>query len=46
MKNLFSKVTETGLAFWNTIKPFLINKGFLTSDSISLTQDHQAIYNR
>ena len=35
-KSYFTKVTQKGLAnnkaFWNIIKPFLTNKGFLTSD--------------
>ena len=42
-KSYFQKVREKGFAnnktYWNTIKPFLTNKGFLTSDSISLTQE-------
>ena len=45
-KSYFQKVTQKGFAnnkaFWNTIKPFLTNKGsFLTSDSISLTQENE-----
>ena len=41
-KFYFQKVTRKGFAnnktFWNTIKPFLTNKGILTSDGIALTQ--------
>ena len=40
-KSYFLKVTRKGFA--NTIKPFLANKGFLTSDSISLTQENETI---
>ena len=46
-KSYFQKVTEKGFAnnkaYWNTIKPFLTNKGFLTSDSISLTKENETI---
>ena len=41
------KVTQNGFvnnkAFWNTIKLFLTNKGFLTSDTISLTQENETV---
>ena len=46
-KSYFQKVTEKGFAnnkaYWNTIKPFLTNKRFLTSDSISLTKENETI---
>ena len=46
-KSYFQKVTQNGFAnnktFWNIIKPFSTNKGFLTSDSISLTQENETI---
>ena len=46
-KSYFQKVTQKGFAnnkaFWNTIKLFLTNKGFLTSDSTSLTQENETI---
>ena len=47
-KNLiFKKATQKGFAnnkaFWKTIKQFLTNKGFLTSDSISSTQENETI---
>ena len=46
-KSYFQKVREKGFAnnkaYWNTIKPFLTNKGFLTSDSISLTEENETI---
>ena len=46
-KSYFQKVREKGFAnnktYWNTIKPFLTNKGFLTSDSISLTKENETI---
>ena len=45
-KSYFQKGTLEGFAnktSWNTIKPFLTNKGFLTSDSISLTQKNETI---
>ena len=49
-KSYFQKVTQKGFAnnkaFWNTIKPFLTNKGFLTSDSISLTQENETIIDK
>ena len=39
-KNLFQSATKSGFAnnkkFWNTVKPFLTNKGFLTDDNISI----------
>ena len=39
-KNFFHRVTKNGFAnnkkFWNTVKPFLTNKGFLTNDNISI----------
>ena len=39
-KNFFQSVTKSGFAnnkkFWNTVKPFLTNKGFLTDDNISI----------
>ena len=39
-KNFFQRVTKNGFAnnkkFWNTVKPFLTNKGFLTNDNISI----------
>ena len=38
-KSYFQKVTQkdsaNNNAFWNPVKPFLNNKGFLTSDSVS-----------
>ena len=38
--NFFQRVTKSGFAnsekFWNTVKPFLTNKGFLTNDNISM----------
>ena len=46
-KSYFQKVTQTGFAnnksFWNTIKPFLTNKGILISNSISLTQENVTV---
>ena len=46
-KSYFQKVREKGFAnnkaYWNTIKPFLTNKGFLTSDSVSLTKENETI---
>ena len=46
-KSYFQKVREKSFAnnkaYWNTIKPFLTNKGFLTSDSISLTEENETI---
>ena len=37
-ENFFQSVTKSGFAnnkkFWNTVKPFLTNKGFLTNDNI------------
>ena len=46
-KSYFQKVAQKGFAnnkaFWNTIKPFLTNKGFLTSNSISLTHENETI---
>ena len=39
-KNFFQNVTKSGFAsdkkFWNIVKPFLTNKGFLTDDNISI----------
>ena len=39
-ENFFQSVTKSGFAnnkkFWNTVKPFLTNKGFLTDDNISI----------
>ena len=39
-KNFFQSVTISSFAnnkkFWNTVKPFLTNKGFLTDDNISI----------
>ena len=39
-KNFFQSVTKSGFAngkkFWNAVKPFLTNKGFLTDDNISI----------
>ena len=36
----FDKVTSKGFgsnkAFWNTVKPFLTNKGFLTNENITI----------
>ena len=38
--NFFQRVTKSGFAnnkkFWNAVKPFLTNKGFLTNDNISV----------
>ena len=49
-KIYFHKVTQKGFsnnkAFSNTIKPFLTSIGFLTSDSISLTQENETITNK
>ena len=46
-KSYFQKVTQKGFAnnkaFWNTIKPFLTNKGPLTSDGILLTQENETM---
>ena len=46
-KSYFQEVTQKGFAnnkaFWNRSKPFLTNKGFLTSDSISLTKENETI---
>ena len=46
-KSYFQKVTQKDFAynkaFWNTIKPFLTKKGFLASNSISLTQENEII---
>ena len=46
-KFYFQEVTQKGFAnnkaFWNRSKPFLTNKGFLTSDSISLTKENETI---
>ena len=41
-KLYFQKIT-VNKAFWNTIKPFLTNKRFLTSTSISLIQENSTI---
>ena len=39
-KNFFQSVTKSGFAnnekFWNAVKTFLTNKGFLTDDNISI----------
>ena len=39
-KNFFQRVAKRGFAnnkkFWNKVKTFLINKGFLTNDNISI----------
>ena len=49
-KCYFQKVTQKGFAnnkaSSNTIKPFLTNKGLLTSNSISLTQENETITDR
>ena len=46
-KTFFQKVTQNGFAdnkaFWDKVKSFLTNKGFLTSDSVSLTQENETI---
>ena len=46
-KSYFQKITQKGFAnnktFWNIIKPFFTNKGFVTSNSISLTQENETI---
>ena len=41
-KPYFQKIT-VNKAFWSTIKPFLTNKRFLTSNSISLIQENSTI---
>ena len=49
-KSYFQKVTQRSFAnnkaFWKTIKPFLTNKRFLISDSISLIQENETITNK
>ena len=39
-KNFFQRVTKSSFAnnkkFWNAVKPFLTNKGFLTNDNVSI----------
>ena len=33
-------------AFWNTVKPFLTNKGFLTNDNITIIHKDKTITNK
>ena len=46
-KNFFQRVTKSGFPnikkFWNTVKLFLTNKGFLTNDSISVKVDDDLV---
>ena len=46
-KNFFQRVTKSGFAnnkkFWNNVKPFLTNKGFLTNDNISIKANDDAV---
>ena len=46
-KEYFKKVTQKGFAnnkvFWNTVKPFLTNKRFLTNDNITLENEGEII---
>ena len=47
IKNYFSKVTESGVntskEFWKIIKPFLTNKGFLSGNEITITENDEVI---
>ena len=49
-KKYFEKVTKKGFvnnrAFWNTVKPFLTNKGFLTNDNIVIKNNDEIIKNK
>ena len=46
-KNFFQSVTKSGFAnnkkFWNTVKPFLTNKDFLTDDNISIKVNDELV---
>ena len=46
-KNIFQSVTKSGFAnnkkFWNTVKPFLTNKDFLTDDNISIKVNDELV---
>ena len=48
--NYFKKVTNnsgksfvSNKSFWNTVKPFLTNKGFMTDDKIVIKNDDKII---
>ena len=47
IKNYFSNVMETGVntnkEFWEIIKPFLTNKGFLSGNEITLIENDKVI---
>ena len=47
IKNYFSKVMESGVntnqEFWEIIKPFLTNKGFLSGNEITLIGNDKVI---
>ena len=46
-KSYFDKVTSKGFvsnkAFWNTVKPFLTNKGFLTNANITIKRKDEIV---
>ena len=46
-KAYFCKVTGKGFAnnkaFWNTVKPFLTNKGFLTNETIAIENKRKIV---
>ena len=46
-KAYFRKVTRKGVvnnkAFWNTVKPFLTNKGFLTNETIAVENKGESV---
>ena len=46
-KSYFDKDTRTGFvsyrAFWNTVKPFLTNKGFLTKENITINHKDKIV---
>ena len=49
-KNFFQRVTKSGFAnnkkCWNTVKPFLTNKGFLNKDNISTKVNDDLVTNK
>ena len=49
-KTYYCKVTEKGFVnnktFWNTVKPFLANKGFLTNETISIENKGKIVTNK
>ena len=49
-RKYFEKVTKkcfvNNRAFWNTVKPFLTNKGFLTNDNIVIKNNDEIITNK